>query len=52
MENPKWRVKAMFEKLVAGVMLGIVFLVMYAVISLIAAIPTYFLWNWLMPWAR
>lgn len=39
----------MFEKIVLGVMFGTVFLVMYSVISLIAAIPTYFLWNWLMP---
>lgn len=39
----------MFEKLMFGVMLGVLTIVIFAVVSLIAAIPTYFLWNWLMP---
>ncbi len=39
----------MLQKLVAGMIIGIMFLVLMAVLSLIAAIPTYFLWNWLMP---
>ena len=36
-------------KLVLGVGIGILAIIIVAVVSLVAAIPTYFLWNWLMP---
>jgi hypothetical protein len=36
-------------KLALGIGLGILAIATIAVVSLIAAIPTYFLWNWLMP---
>ncbi len=39
----------MFEKLAAGLLIVILGFVFFMVVSLIAAIPTYFLWNWLMP---
>ena len=35
--------------LIVGVGAVIVFLVMLVVLSALYAIPTYFLWNWLMP---
>lgn len=28
---------------------GLLFMALYSVLSLLGAIPTYFLWNWLMP---
>jgi hypothetical protein len=37
------------EKLATGIGIGVIAFFIFAVISLIGAIPTYFLWNWLMP---
>ncbi len=37
------------EKLVFGVGIGVLAIFIIAIISLVGAIPTYFLWNWLMP---
>jgi len=37
------------EKLALGIGIGILAIAVIAVVSLVAAIPTYFLWNWLMP---
>lgn len=39
----------MLEKIAIGLLLGVVAIALFAIISLVAAIPTYFLWNWLMP---
>jgi len=38
-----------FKVLVLGVGVGIWSLLILALISLVAAVPTLFLWNWLMP---
>ena len=35
--------------LLAALGAGIVAIAVFAVVSIVAAIPTYFLWNWLMP---
>ncbi|HPA26005.1 MAG TPA: hypothetical protein PLK76_04590 [bacterium] len=37
------------KKLAFGIGIGILAIAIIAVVSLVAAIPTYFLWNWLMP---
>ncbi len=37
------------EKLALGVGIGVLTIFIIAVVSIIAAIPTFFLWNWLMP---
>jgi len=37
------------EKLALGIGIGVLAIIIIAVVSLVAAIPTYFLWNWLMP---
>jgi hypothetical protein len=39
----------MLEKIVIGIGIGVIALFIFAAISVVAAIPTYFLWNWLMP---
>lgn len=39
----------MFKKFAVAVLVGSLALMLLAVVCLIAAIPTYFLWNWLMP---
>ena len=39
----------MWEKLLLGIGIGVLAISIIAIVSLIAAIPTYFLWNWLMP---
>lgn len=36
-------------KLKLGVGFGIFTIVLIALVGIVAAIPTYFLWNWLMP---
>jgi hypothetical protein len=36
-------------KLIIGAGFSVLFIIIMAFISLIGAIPTYFLWNWLMP---
>jgi hypothetical protein len=38
-----------FEKIGIGVVLGVATILIVALVGIIAAIPTYFLWNWLMP---
>ena len=38
-----------FNKLALGIGFGVLDIFIFAVISIVAAIPTYFLWNWLMP---
>jgi hypothetical protein len=37
------------ETLTLGIGVGVIAIFMVAIISIIAAIPTLFLWNWLMP---
>lgn len=37
------------ESLILGVIFGIFSFFLIAILSIIGAIPTYFLWNWLMP---
>jgi len=37
------------EKLAIGIGIGILAIGIIAIVSIVAAIPTYFLWNWLMP---
>ena len=37
------------EKLAIGIGIGILAIGIVAIVSIVAAIPTYFLWNWLMP---
>jgi len=37
------------ELLARMVGLALIFVVIFAALSLLGAIPTYFLWNWLMP---
>jgi hypothetical protein len=37
------------EKLALGIGIGILAIGIIAIVSLVAAIPTYYLWNWLMP---
>ena len=37
------------EKLALGVGIGILAIVIIAFMGVVGAIPTYFLWNWLMP---
>lgn len=39
----------MMVKVAVAFIGGLTFLVVLAAIALIAAIPVYFLWNWLMP---
>lgn len=39
----------MLQRLILGVVIGLDALVVIAIVSLVSAIPTYFLWNWLMP---
>jgi hypothetical protein len=36
-------------KVAYGIGIGVIALIILAVVSIIAAIPTYYLWNWLMP---
>ena len=36
-------------KLAIGIGIGILAIGIIAIVSIVAAIPTYFLWNWLMP---
>lgn len=42
-------IKILWVVLVLGVGAGIVSIFTFAIVSVVAAIPTYFLWNWLMP---
>ncbi|TSC96434.1 MAG: hypothetical protein Athens101426_354 [Parcubacteria group bacterium Athens1014_26] len=37
------------EKLAFGVGIGILAIANFAFVGVVGAIPTYFLWNWLMP---
>ena len=37
------------SKAIIGVGFSVLFIIVMAAVSLIGAIPTYFLWNWLMP---
>ncbi|MFA5471927.1 MAG: hypothetical protein WC219_07790 [Acholeplasmataceae bacterium] len=37
------------EKLALGIGIGVLAIAIIAVVSIVAAIPTYYLWNWLMP---
>ena len=37
------------EKLAIGIGIGVLAIIIIAAISLFAAIPIYYLWNWLMP---
>jgi len=37
------------KKLALGIGIGVLAIVIIAVVSIAAAIPTYYLWNWLMP---
>jgi len=37
------------DKLLLGIGIAVLALIVFAFIALIGAIPTYFLWNWLMP---
>lgn len=37
------------KKLAGGVRIGTLMIGIIVIVSLVAAIPTYFLWNWLMP---
>ncbi|MDP3763595.1 MAG: hypothetical protein Q8Q92_03015 [bacterium] len=37
------------EKLLLGIGIAVLAMVVFAFIALIGAVPTYFLWNWLMP---
>jgi len=37
------------EKLVFGIGAGVLFIATLSIVSIIAAIPVYYLWNWLMP---
>src|SRR3989344_1068927 len=39
----------LLEKLALGIGIGVLAIGIVAIVSIIAAIPTYFLWNWLMP---
>lgn len=39
----------MLAKIVAGVIVGVIALLIIALVGVIAAVPMYFLWNWLMP---
>ncbi len=39
----------MLEKFVLGIGVGIFAIGVIAIVSIVAAIPTYLLWNWLMP---
>lgn len=39
----------MLNKLLTGVGVGIVAIVILAIFGIVAGIPIYFLWNWLMP---
>lgn len=39
----------MIEAFVRAVIFGVAFLLIYAFLSVAGAIPTYLLWNWLMP---
>ena len=41
--------ETMFEKLVLGVGVGVLAIAVVAIAGVFIAIPTYFLWNWLMP---
>ncbi|MDD4108608.1 MAG: hypothetical protein PHH93_07810 [Prolixibacteraceae bacterium] len=38
-----------FQKMSMGIGVSILAIAIIAVVSLVAAIPTYLLWNWLMP---
>lgn len=40
---------SILEKIGLGVVFGVVAIAIIAIVGIIAAIPTYFLWNWLMP---
>ena len=37
------------QKIAMGIGIGVILLIIFAVVSIVAAIPPYFLWNWLMP---
>jgi len=37
------------QKIAMGIGIGVILLIIFAVVSIVAAIPLYFLWNWLMP---
>ena len=37
------------EKLALGVIIGIIANVSIAFVAVVSAVPTYFLWNWIMP---
>ena len=41
--------KGFLGKLVSGIGIAVLMIVLLAFIALIGAIPTFFLWNWLMP---
>lgn len=40
---------SVLEKILTGIGFGVIAIIIVGVISIIVAIPTYFLWNWLMP---
>ncbi len=37
------------ETLALGISVGVTAIFIVAIVSIVAAIPTFFLWNWLMP---
>jgi len=41
--------KGFLGKLIIGIVFSVGTIALFAFIALIGAIPTYFLWNWLMP---
>jgi len=47
-EEVNWLLDQMI-KLPFGICVAILGIGIFAILSIVAAIPTYFLWNWLMP---
>jgi hypothetical protein len=39
----------MLERMFAGVAVGLLAVVIFALLAIVGAIPMYLLWNWLMP---